>query len=88
MPVHEHQVDDGQQDEFEGLGSMDATDEKESRACRGKPDKAVDSTIVCQIDGKSRETIEQGGGKTSQPMDVLFTEQINRDNSQDAENER
>ena len=88
MPVHEHQVDKGQQDEFEGLGPMAAADEKESRACREEPDEAVYPAIVRQIDGKSGETIEQGGGKTSQSMDVFFAEQIKRYNSQDAENER
>ena len=50
MTVHQHQVGDGQQDEFEGLGPMDTADEQENRACCGKPDETVNATLMCQID--------------------------------------
>ena len=47
---NQHQVGDGQQDEFEGLGPMDTADEQENRACCGKPDETVNATLMCQID--------------------------------------
>ena len=49
MAVHQHKVGYRQQDEFESFGPMDTADEQENRACRGKPDEAINATFVRQI---------------------------------------
>ena len=87
MPIHEHQVDQGQQDEFERLGFLDAAEEEPGRAGSKETDETIHPTFVRHVDREGGTAVAQRCGDAGEAMKVLFTYKINRDDGQHAKNE-